>query len=121
APAIGPTIHTYQSFHRPVASAGPNHLVTLNAAPVHGPRARTPNEIVRPIVSPAVFANGPRSSIAVENTAHTRKNVPTASIRIALPTANPGASCTAPPIPESKKVLGTRYFKRYAAATAPAN
>ena len=43
------------------------------------------NAITSPIVSPAVFDQGPRGSTAVPNTANTRKNVVVASITMPLP------------------------------------
>ena len=67
--------------------------------------------ITRPIVNPAVFANGPRSSTAVPNTAHTRKNVSIASSTTALPTANPSPTAGMPPLTASKAGVGPMYFK----------
>ena len=37
-PAIGPAIHTHQSVHVPVTSAGPNQRAGFMAAPVSGPQ-----------------------------------------------------------------------------------
>src|SRR5215210_699059 len=82
APATGPTTHTHQSSQVPVATAGPNQRAGFIAAPVQGPNAMMSNAITRPIVSPAVLLNGPRSSTAVPNTANIRKNVATASSRM---------------------------------------
>ena len=120
-PAIGPTIQTYQSAQSVVARAGPNHRAGFIAAPVYGPKAMMSNAITSPIVSPAVFENGPRSSTAVPKTAKTRKNVVTASITMPLPTAMSSPSAGMPPIPTSNSSVGTRKRSRNAPATAPAS
>src|SRR5262245_8143487 len=118
-PAIGPMIHTYQFAQLPDARAGPNHRAGFIAAPGYGPNAMMSNAITSPIVSPAVFDHGPRGSIAVPNTANTRKKVVTASITMPLPAAIPWASAGVPPLPESYRAIGTRYLSRRAPATAP--
>ena len=82
APAIGPTIHTH-----PFGPPSGRERRSEPPRRVHGrarprPDAMMSNVMTRPIVSPAVLLNGPRSSTAVPKTAKTRKNVATASIRI---------------------------------------
>jgi len=77
------------------------------------------NAITRPIVSPAVFDQGPRGSTAVPKTANTRKNVVVASITMPLPAAMPCASAGVPPLPASYRAVGTRYLSRSAPTTAP--
>ena len=68
-PAIGPTVHTIASDQRPPISAGPNQRAGFIAAPVSGPNAMISKAITSPIVNPAVFSHGPRSSTAVPKTA----------------------------------------------------
>src|SRR6478752_3557689 len=98
-PAIGPAIHTHQSVHVPVTSAGPNQRAGFMAAPVRGPTA-----------NPAVLANGPRSSTTVAKTAHTRKKVATASTSTAFPIAYPDMTLGVPPFTESNACTGEKYF-----------
>ena len=100
-PAMGPMIQTNQLAQLPEASAGPNQRAGFIAAPVYGPNAMMSNAITSPIVSPAVFDQGPRGSTAVPNTAKTRKNVVVASITMPLPDAMPCASAGVPPPPAS--------------------
>jgi hypothetical protein len=68
-PAIGPTVQTIALAHSPPINAGPNHRAGFIAAPVYGPNAMISKAITSPIVSPAVFSHGPRSSTAVPKTA----------------------------------------------------
>ena len=81
APAIGPTIQTYQSSQRPPTSAGPNQRAGFIAAPVNGPNAMMSNAITSPTVNPAVLFQRPVDH-CVPKTAKTRKNVQTASMTI---------------------------------------
>src|SRR5207245_1464505 len=120
-PAIGPAIHTHQSVHVPVASAGPNQRAGFMAAPVSGPTARTSIVITNPTVNPAVFANGPRSSITVAKTAHTRKKVATASTSTAFPSMYPESTLGVPPFTDATAGEGGKYFRRGAGATGPAS
>src|SRR2546425_1426659 len=120
-PAIGPAIHTHQSVHVPVATAGPNQRPGFMAAPVSGPTARTSIVITSPTVNPAVFANGPGSSITVAKRAHTRKKAATASTNTAFPSVYPDSTIGVPPFTESNAGGGEKYFRRKAAATAPAS
>src|SRR4029450_792880 len=101
-PATGPMIQTNQLAHSPETSAGPNQRGGVIAAPVWGPNAMMSNAIASPIVSPAVFENGPRGSTAVPKTAKTSKNVVVASITMPLPVAIPSASAGVPPPPASE-------------------
>ena len=55
------------------------------APPVNGPPNRMSKVSTRPIDSPAILVNGPRSSMAVPYTANTRKNVRIASSATARP------------------------------------
>src|SRR2546428_4530677 len=119
-PVIGPAIHTHQSVHVPVATAGPNQRAGFMAAPVSGPTARTSIVITSPTVNPAVFANGPRSSITVAKTAHTRKKVATASTNTAFPSVYPDSTIGVPPFTESNAGGGEEYFTEQGAPTAPA-
>src|SRR6478672_10330589 len=120
-PAIGPAIHTHQSVHVPVTSAGPNQRAGFMAAPVRGPTASTSMVITRPTVNPAVLANGPRSSTTVAKTAHTRKKVATDSTSTAFPIAYPDITLGVPPFTESNACAGEKYFRTRAATTAPAS
>src|SRR5881397_1295077 len=107
-PAIGPTIQTHQFVHVPVISAGPNHRAGFIAAPVRAPTARTSIVITRPIANPPTTLIAPRSSTALPKTAHTRKNVATASTSTALPIAYPEATAGVPPSTESNAALGEK-------------
>src|SRR6476660_8516517 len=120
-PAIGPAIHTHQWVHVPVTSAGPNQRAGFMAAPVRGANASMSIVITNPTVNPAVLANGPRSSTTVATNAHTRKKVAVASTSTALPIAYPDITFGVPPFTESNACAGEKYFRRRAAATAPAS